>query len=193
MILADQFEGVLKTADLELGTMRLRWEERHKVVEATYEKVLRELQKSKIDGEEFIRLRLRRQIEELRPLRERRDSLTHELTTHDGHRRQLLADWEDVKAAEFRRIEVAAKKVTRKLRDRVRVEVTMSGNREPLEKLLREEIGGNLTAVLERLQERAACPCRISRCAAGKAKRGGWRSSSNGGRSIVPTAWCASG
>jgi hypothetical protein len=166
--LADQFEGLLKTADSELGAMRLRWEARRKAVEATYEKVLRELQKSKIDGEEFIRLR--RQIEELRPLRERRDSLTHELTTHDGHRRQLLADWEDVKAAEFRRIEEAAKKVTRKLRDRVRVEVTMSGNREPLEKLLREEIGGNLTAVLERLRERAdlSLPDFVLRCREGK-------------------------
>ena len=149
----DQFEAALKTADSELQTMQVRWDERRKVVEATYEKVLRELQKSKIDGEEFIRLR--RQIEELRPLRERRESLVRELTTHESQRRQLLADWEDMKAAEFRSIELAAKKVTRKLKDRVRVEVAMSGNREPLEKLLRQEIGGNLTAVLDRLREQA--------------------------------------
>lgn len=148
---ASQFEIALKAADLQLGTMRLRWEERRKAVEATYEKVLRELQKSKIDGEEFIRLR--RQIEELRPLRERRENLVRELTTHEGHRRQLLADWEDVKAVEFRSIETAAKKVTRKLKDRVRVAVAMSGNREPLEKLLRDEVGGNLTALLDRLRE----------------------------------------
>jgi len=165
---AGQFEAVLKTADSELGAMQLRWEERRKAVEATYEKVLRELQKSKIDGEEFIRLR--RQIEELRPLRERRDSLMRELTTHDGHRRQLLDDWENVKAAEFRSIEQAAKKVTRKLRDRVRVEVAMSGNREPLEKLLRDEIGGNLAAVLDRLRERAdlSLPDFALRCREGK-------------------------
>jgi predicted ATPase len=165
---AGQFEAALKTADSELGAMRLRWEERRKAVEATYEKLLRELQKSKIDGEEFIRLR--RQIEELRPLRERRDSLVRELTTHEGHRRQLLADWEDVKAAEFRRIEQAAKKVTRKLKDRVKVEVAMSGNKEPLEKLLQDEVGGNLTAVLERLRERAdlSLPDFALRCREGK-------------------------
>ena len=165
---ADQFEAALKTTDSELGAMRQRWEERRRAVEATYEKVLRELQKSKIDGEEFIRLR--RQIEELRPLRERRDSLLRELATHHAHRRQLLADWEDVKAAEFRAIEAAAKKVSRKLRDRVKVEVAMSGNREPLEKLLRDEIGGNLTAVLERLRERAdlSLPDFAQRCREGK-------------------------
>ena len=163
-----QFETALKTADMELGGMRQRWDARRKVVEATYEKVLRELQKSKIDGEEFIRLR--RQIEELRPLRERRDRLVRELTTHEGQRRQLLADWEDVKAAEFRSVEEAAKKVTRKLRDRVKVEVAMSGNREPLEKVLRDEIGGNLTAVLERLRERSdlSLPDFALRCREGK-------------------------
>ena len=166
--IAGQLEVALKTADSELAAMRGRWEERRKAVEATYENVLRELQKSKIDGEEFIRLR--RQIEELRPLRERRESLVRELTQHEGHRRQLLADWEDVKAAEFRSIEEAAKKVTRKLRDRVKVEVAMSGNREPLEKLLRDEIGGNLTAVLERLRERAdvSLPDFALRCREGK-------------------------
>ncbi|MHB1304528.1 MAG: TrlF family AAA-like ATPase [Acidiphilium sp.] len=165
---ANQFEAALKATDSELAAMRLRWEERRKAVEATYEKVLRELQKSKIDGEEFIRLR--RQIEELRPLRERRENLVRELTTHEAHRRQLLADWEDVKAAEFRIIETAAKKVTRKLKDRVRVEVAMSGNREPLGKLLREEVGGNLTALLDRLGERAdlSLPDLAQRCREGK-------------------------
>ena len=166
--IAGQFEAALKTADTELGGMWQRWNERRKVVEATYEKVLRELQKSKIDGEEFIRLR--RQIEELRPLRERRDHLLSELATHEGHRRQLLADWEDVKAAEFRSIEQAAKKVTRKLKNRVKVEVAMAGNREPLEKLLREEPGGNLTAVLERLGSRPdlSLPEFALRCREGK-------------------------
>lgn len=166
--IADQFETALKATDTELAGMQQRWDERRKVVEATYENVLRELQKSKIDGEEFIRLR--RQIEELRPLRERRDHLIRELKTHEGHRRQLLADWEDVKAAEFRGIEAAAKRVTRKLRDRVKVEVAMSGNREPLEKLLREDIGGNLVAVLERLRERPdlSLPDFVQRCREGK-------------------------
>jgi hypothetical protein len=163
-----QFELALKAALAELGTMRERWEVRRNAVEATYERLLRELQKSKIDGEEFIRLR--RQIEELRPLRDRKENLLRELTAHEVHRRQLLADWEDAKAGEFRRIEAAAKKVTRKLKDRVKVEVAMSGNREPLEKLLREEVGGNLTATADRLRERSdlSLPDLAQRCREGK-------------------------
>jgi hypothetical protein len=54
--------------------------------------------------------------------------------------------------------------------DRVKVEVAMSGNREPLEKLLREEIGGNLAAVLDRLRERVdlSLPDFALRCREGK-------------------------
>lgn len=167
-VIAGQIDAALKTADGEIAVMRLKWEERRKAVEATYEKLLRELQKSKVDGEEFIRLR--RQIEELRPLRERRESLTRDLATHEANRRQLLVEWEDAKAGEYRGTEQAAKKVSKKLRDRVRVEVTMAGNREPLEKLLRDEVGGNLTAALDRLSERSqlSLPDLAARCREGK-------------------------
>lgn len=166
--IADQFEIALKVADTELSAMRQCWDERRQVVETTYEKLLRELQKSKIDGEEFIRLR--RQIEELRPLRERRDHLTRELATHETRRRQLLDDWENVKSTAFRSIEKAAKKVSRKLQNRIKVEVAMAGNREPLEKLLKEEVGGSLSTVLDRLRERAdlSLPDFALRCREGK-------------------------
>jgi hypothetical protein len=146
---ADQLAKVLDEADASVAATKARWEEKRKVIEETYEKLLRELQKSKIDGAEFIRLR--KQIEELRPLRERKEILKRELATHEAHRRNLLAEWEDIKASEYREIQNAARKVSRKLRDRVRVEVTMAGNRNPLEQLLRE-VGGNLSAALDRLR-----------------------------------------
>src|SRR5208282_3233599 len=143
------------------------WEEKRKVIEETYEKLLRELQKSKIDGAEFIRLR--KQIEELRPLRDRKESLKRDLATHEAHRRKLLAEWEDIKAIEYREIQSAAKKVSRKLRERVRVEVTMAGNREPLEQLLRE-VGGNLSAALDRLRavDTLSLPDLAQRCREGR-------------------------
>jgi hypothetical protein len=166
--IADQIDAALKSADREIAAMRVKWDERRKAVEATYEKLLRELQKSKIDGEEFIRLR--RQIEGLRPLRDRRDGLTRDLAKHEANRRQLLTEWEDMKAAEYRGTERAARKVSKKLRDRVRVEVTMAGNREPLERLLRDQIGGNLNAALDRLRDRneLSLPDLAARCREGK-------------------------
>lgn len=144
-----QIAKALDEADRAVGGTRSRWEEKRKAVEETYEKVLRELQKSKIDGAEFIRLR--KQIEELRPLRDRKDTLKRDLATHEAHRRKLLAEWEDTKASEYRDFQGAARRVSRKLRDRVNVEVTMAGNRDSLEQLLREA-GGNLSAALERLR-----------------------------------------
>jgi hypothetical protein len=164
---ADQLAKALAEADSSVAGTKGRWEEKRKVIEETYEKLLRELQKSKIDGAEFIRLR--KQIEELRPLRERKDSLNRDLATHEANRRKLLSEWEDIKASEYREIRNAAKKVSRKLRERVRVEVTMAGNRDPLEQLLRE-VGGNLSAALERLRslEQLSLPDFAQRCREGK-------------------------
>jgi DNA repair ATPase RecN len=150
--IAGQIEQAISVADAELSALRARWDERKQAVETTYQALLRELQKSKIDGEEFIRLR--RQIEELRPLREKKEVLSRDLAAHQANRRNLLDEWFNLQSAEYRALELAAKRVSRKLGGRVRAKVTMGGNREPLEKLLRDEIGGNLAALLDRLKSR---------------------------------------
>ncbi len=147
--LSDQFGKALAEVDRTIAHTKSRWTERKTAIEETYEKLLRELQKSKIDGAEFIQLR--QQIEELRPLNDRMGNLKRDLELHEAQRRNLLVEWEDVKAAEYRQIESAAKRVSRKLRNRVQVKVAMAGDRDPLEKLLRE-VGGNLAAALDRLR-----------------------------------------
>ena len=166
-VVGDQLAEALSEADREITDTKSRWNERRKAIEETYEKLLRELQKSKIDGAEFIRLR--QQIEELRPLKDRTESLKRDLATHEAHRRKLLSEWEDIKASEYREIESVARKVSKKLRDRVRVEVTMAGSREPLEQLLRE-VGGNLAAALDRLRglDQLSLPEFAQRCREGK-------------------------
>lgn len=149
MDIAKRLEKALDSAADGLATVRSRWEGRAKDVRAEYERILRELQKSKVDGEEFIRLR--RQIEELRPLRERLPNLQELKRRHEEERRSLLVEWEDVKAEEFRELERAARKVSRKLAGRVRVQVRFAGNRIPLFDFLRNEIGGRLSETIERL------------------------------------------
>ena len=163
----EQFAKALGEADRAIAETKSRWNERKTAIEDTYEKLLRELQKSKIDGAEFIKLR--QQIEELRPLKDKTETLKRDLKAHETQRRNLLAEWEDIKAAEYRLIETAAKRVSRKLRDRVQVRVTMAGNRDPLEQLLRE-VGGNLAAALERLrgQDQLSLPELAQRCREGK-------------------------
>ena len=147
-----QIGQTISQADGELASLRTRWTERKQVAEKNYETVLRELQKSKIDGEEFIRLR--RQIEELRPLREKKETLTRDLGVYQANRRNLLDEWLNLQAVEYRALEKAAKRVSRKLDGRVRAMVAMGGNLDPLEELLREDVRGNLNALLERLKTR---------------------------------------
>ena len=165
--IADQLAKALEEADSAVASTKAQWDEKRKVIEATYEKLLRDLQKSNIDGTEFILLR--KQIEELRPLREKKEDLKRSLDRHETHRRTLLSEWEDTKAREYREFQSAAKKVSRKLRDRVRVEVIMAGNRGPLEQLLRE-VGGNLSAALDRLRslDQISLPDFAQRCREGK-------------------------
>ena len=148
--IAKELEQALHRADQGVAAIRLEWERRKKDVQAAYEKILRELQKSRVDGEEFIRLR--RQIEELRPLRERQSLVRRVEKEHADRRRALLAEWEDFKAAEFRRLDRAAKKVNQKLRDKVQVEVSAGGDREPLFRILRDEVGGRLSEAIDSLR-----------------------------------------
>ena len=149
--IAKRFQQALETARQGLASVNSRWGSRKEAVQAAYEKILRELQKSKVDGEEFIRLR--RQIEELRPLRERQGLLRRAAKEYADRRSNLLAEWEDAKAEEFRQLERAAKKVNRQLTERVRVQVTFAGNREPLLQLLKERTGGRLSEALEVLRK----------------------------------------
>ncbi|MCC6358550.1 MAG: AAA family ATPase [Phycisphaerales bacterium] len=166
---AQTLTTALDRAESALTTVRAEWEQRKKAVQQDYEKILRELQKSKIDGAEFIKLR--RQIEELRPLKDRETALQREAAEQAAHRRNLAAEWEDLKAQEFRSLQTAANRVTRALEKRVRVEVTMGGNREALAKLLREVPGiGRLAEAIKTLTERPELSLQelAAACRAGK-------------------------
>ena len=144
------FDMALVAADRGIRGVQERFATRRVTVQAAYEKKLRQLQKARIDGEEF--MRLRRRIEELRPLKDRQTALNRVRAEHDESRRTLLVEWEEAKAEEFRALERAGKRVTRKLKGRVRVRVTFGGNREPLFQLLRDEVGGRLSETVSTLR-----------------------------------------
>jgi hypothetical protein len=146
-------QAAIDSAMQEFAEIRRNWDQRRHQVQASYEEILRDLQRSRIDGEEFIRLR--RQIEELLPLRERQSSLTRLQTEYETERRNLLAEWEETKAKEFRQLQRAAQGVSRQLEGRVLVRVTFSGNREPLFELLRALVAGRLSEAIDGLRTRA--------------------------------------
>lgn len=148
--IAKSLEQALTIADSGVDQVRTAWDVRRQQVQTEYERILRELQASRVDGEEFISLR--RQIEELRPLQERLSLLRRVEKEQANQRRELIVEWEDIKAAEFRALDKAARKVSKQLSDRVRVEVSAAGNREPLFQLLRDKIGGRMSEALDRLR-----------------------------------------
>ena len=143
------FEQALEKADTGIDAVAQEWRVRQQRVQAEYEGILRELQKASVDGEEFIRLR--REIERLRPLRDRRDGLRRVANQQAMERAELLAEWEDLKAGEYRRLDDAARRVNGLLRNVVQVEVSFGADRGPFATLLRREVGGQLAAAIERL------------------------------------------
>ena len=144
-----QLDEALARADAGIAEVRSHWDRHRLEVQAAYEAILRELQQAAVDGEEFIRLR--GEIEGLRPLQDRQSLLQQQESEYLNRRRALLAEWEDVKAAEFRALDRAAQNVSGRLTGRVQVEVTAAGNKEPLAALLRNRIGGNLKSTIEKL------------------------------------------
>ncbi len=164
---ASFLEAAINRADEGINSVRRDWESHKARVQLAYETILRELQKSRVDGEEFIRLR--RMIEELRPLQERRkkaQTIERELAER---RRNLLVEWENAKAGEFRALDQAAETVSKKLRDRVQVKVTAAGDREPLFRILKEDIGGRLSEAIESLRQATdlSLPQLVDACIAG--------------------------
>lgn len=120
-----------------------------KDAQADYELTLRDLQKSKVDGNEFIQLR--QDLERLGPIRTQMEKTKLTLEEHRQKRRNDLAAWEDAKRERYQRLERTARKVSKELPNRLRVTVAFGRNREPLANLLKEELKGRLSETIAAL------------------------------------------
>lgn len=165
---AKGMQKAIETANRGIAKVKNEWSVRKQNVQSAYEKILRELQKSKVDGEEF--LRLRRQIEDLQPLTERKALLLRNEKEHLGYRRNLLNEWEELKRLEFQRLEKSAKRVNKQLTDRVRIQVAFAENKDPLLDLLRRLVEGRFAEALEMLKRKTdlSVAALVESCRAGK-------------------------
>ncbi len=148
--IARRLEQAVATAVDRLDEVDAGWEARRQAAADDYQKVLRSLQGSNIDGEEFIALR--RRIEDLRLLAEGRAELAQDRAVQEEARQTQLRTWRKLHAQEFDLLGRAAKTVSKRLHDQVRARVTFEGDREPLIRFLDAEIGGRLDKVRERLR-----------------------------------------
>jgi len=148
----DDVSQALEIARRGLESVAQRWNQRKVAVLAEFDGIMRELQRTSIDGQEFVRLR--HEIEGLRPMRERRTLLAREKSDAGNQRKELLTEWEDLRTEEYLSLEKAARRVSGQLANRVRVRVNFGGNREPLFELVRNEIGGRLAETIEVIRKR---------------------------------------
>jgi len=145
-------ETAIETVEKALEPVQSNWNGHKERVNEEYEKILRDLQKAKIDGAEYIQLK--EQIGQLTPLKGQKKKLAKSIADQIKERRTLLAEWEDSKNDEFQALNKAAKKVNRQLAGRVRVQVSPAGSLEPLFQFLKDKIGGRLAESIDALIKR---------------------------------------
>ena len=143
----DALEQALAKAEQEVTDVKARWTVIEEGAEAGYQATLRELQKTNVDGAEF--LALRKRIARLEPLRDQLPKLDTEIRDAKSKQKELVVEFEAMKADEFRTLEKAAKQVNKRLKGSVRARVKFQGNLEPLSELLRSGVGGRLSESLD--------------------------------------------
>lgn len=144
-------DAAIAKARAGLQDVRTKWDGRSAQIEEAHQKTLRELAKDGIDGSEYTSVLQR--IEHLEPKKTRQAKLADDLKEANRKRRKALEEWEDTKSAHFRALERAAKKVSRKLGNRVQVSVTATGNRAALEEHLRT-LGGRVSDMVQALNKK---------------------------------------
>lgn len=148
--LVKEFGRALESVEMAVDNIRQNWTIRKEAAQTKYEAILRDLEKTAVAAEEYIEIK--RKIERLAPLREKKKLLRRRHEEHLEQRQSLCAEWEDLKAEELRMLHEAADRVNKQLHNQVEVRVVAAGDRSSLTKLLREKIGGRLKETLETLE-----------------------------------------
>ena len=147
---ADYIAFAASEATKAIESVNATWLPKQAVAEETYQKILRELKAEGHDGSQFISIKS--QIERLRPKETERGVRVGSLNDLNAERRDLVARWESAKAADFRSLQQAARRVSRRLEGRVRVNLRRSQQLGNLEATLRKRVTGNINQALERLR-----------------------------------------
>lgn len=136
-----QIEAALVAAGVGIDTASAGVASAKRLVAAEFEATLRELQKEKVDGADFIRLR--EQVARLQPLSGQIDRLEQQAKEIREKREADLARVRDLTDEKLKRLEATAKRVSKALEDGLRVTVVRGQDRRNLTALVRG-LGGRL-------------------------------------------------
>lgn len=132
-------EGALEVAVAALEDIRSRWDMASQATREALEGILRELQPAGVDAQEY--LNLQRRVTRLTPLDKQRKDKAKELAQLETARTGLLVEAESLHAARVRALTAAARKISRSLRDIVRVEISDGDDRSSLTKVINQLSG----------------------------------------------------
>ena len=143
-------EAAVADATTAVARIKAEWTPKQKAAEEQYQKTLKELKGEGHDAAKFVTYK--NQLERLKPKEVQLTTRKKTLAKLQKARREVLAKWEAAKAEDFRELQRAARKVSRRLKDRVRVNVRTSASLDELEMVIRKHCSGNLSQALERLR-----------------------------------------
>lgn len=139
----------LDEATAGIDRIQAKHSARKKEVQKKTAGLLRQLGSGSADGQDYIRIKT--QLSALQPLKPEGEKARVALAENVAKRDELLRQWAERKAAQFRSLEKAARRVSKLLAGSVRVSVVFQGDREPLWQALRK-LGGRLAETIEALE-----------------------------------------
>ncbi|MGO8172493.1 TrlF family AAA-like ATPase [Rhizobium ruizarguesonis] len=146
--------GAAEAAKREIEAVKADWDPLNWAAEKRFATLVRELEAEGHEPRKFVSIK--NQVETLKPKEAERDVVVAELTSSRTARESLLVEWETFKAKDYRALEAAARKVSQRLANRVRVRIRQNSDLGPLEAILKQRVGGNLIQPLEKLRLRDA-------------------------------------
>ncbi|MGU7816972.1 TrlF family AAA-like ATPase [Burkholderia sp. AW49-1] len=145
----EKIEAALAAASAQISGVVTAVAAEKERVAAQFEATLRELQKEKVDGAEFIRLR--EQVTRLEPISGQIERLQQQAATLRGARDVDLVRWRELTDQKLTRLEGTAKRVSKALEDGLRVTVVRGEDRRSLSSLVRT-LGGRMHEAVAALE-----------------------------------------
>ncbi|WP_316158308.1 MULTISPECIES: TrlF family AAA-like ATPase [unclassified Bradyrhizobium] len=143
-------EAAAAEASASVTKIAAEWAPKQKAAEEAYQQTLKKLKAEGHDAAKFVSYK--DQVDRLKPKETELKARKKTLGQHQSTRRDLLAKWDGAKAEDFRELQRAAQRVSKRLKDRVRVTVRRSPSLQQLEAVVRKHVSGNINQALERLR-----------------------------------------
>lgn len=139
--------GRLEAARDQYKGIRTSWDELYADMMRKMEETIKKLEAEGLDAKKYVSLK--EKVDDLQRLEKQLSDILSGLFEKYQKRMELISDWDRIKAADLRKLEKAARKVSSKLSGKVRVRINPKLSIEKVERILRDHTTGNISQPLE--------------------------------------------